>query len=95
MFLVEAGKRAVEMQRFFNSFLNKGLHGAFTEHRQHMVIEAAAKSFNTGKTYTGNNHRFPIQYMNVGMVLNYLPYQLMAALFMVVVSQHTNHRYRA
>src|SRR5207253_876693 len=88
MVLVEAGKRPVQVQGFMNSLLHKGLHGALPKHRQHIVIESAAKTFDPCEAYSFDNNRLAVQYMDI-FILHHLPDKLVPYFLMLFFHDQT------
>src|SRR5690606_16313196 len=92
--LTEPGKGPFQLQRLIYRLLNKKFHHFLTEFGQHSRTEATAKPLHSGKADSMDDHRFAVQYLNVGLRQRLLD-EFLTPFFVIVVAQHTDHGYAA
>ena len=85
--LVEAGEGPIEAKGIVDRFLDEGFHGRFAEHGQHIIVEAAAKAFDTGEAQIADSDGLTVENVDL-FVLDDLADGLLPAFFVVVVAEH-------
>src|SRR5689334_11460016 len=78
------------MQGLTHEFLD----GVLTKRRQHVAIEAAAKSFDSGESDVPQNKCFVAEEMNLCSFENFFEFLNLPA-FVIMISEYRNHGYGA